>query len=291
MLRTSKYTTGFTLIEAVMVMVITGILGALVASFAAPLKGYFDSTVRADLSDAADTALRRMARELHAALPNSVRVSGSYIEFLPTTTGGRYRAAIDPAVTTPVCGSAGDELSFSSNDTCFEVIGTLRGNDGLPAAPTAEEELVVYNTSNSDLIGAYSGDNVATLTSTPSDCELSSTQICFNGGKKFPFESPSQRFQIIGKPVTFACDAATSTLWRYSGYSRQSTQAITIAALDALANVTKARLATSVNCGDSSFTYEPGVTNRAGLITMNLTLSQSDESVTLLHQVHVQNVP
>ena len=93
--RTPKYMAGFTLIEAIMVMVITGILAALVASFASPLKGYFDATARADLADVADTALRRMARELHAALPNSVRVSGSYIEFLPTTIGGRYRKEQD----------------------------------------------------------------------------------------------------------------------------------------------------------------------------------------------------
>ncbi|MFZ2405922.1 MAG: type II secretion system protein [Methylobacter sp.] len=279
-----KRMAGFTLIEAIIVMVITGILGALVASFAAPLRGYFDAAARADLSDVADTALRRMARELHAALPNSVRVSGGYIEFLPTITGGRYRAG--PASSGTVqCGGtlAQDILDFTAADTCFEVIG------GLPAAPAAGEEIVIYNTTPG---AVYAGDNVAEIAAG------STTGSIMFASKQFPFESPGiageskpsgQRFQVIGKPVTYACSGAT--LWRYSGYARQPVQPASIAVLDGLAGAVKARLATGVNCADSRFVYTPGVTNRAGLVTMSLTLSNSSDSVTLLHQVHVQNVP
>lgn len=276
---------GFTLIEAVMVMVITGILGALVSSFAAPLRGYFDATARADLSDVADTALRRMARELHAALPNSVRVSGSYIEFLPTTTGGRYRANSAGGATS--CDAAGDELSFSAADTCFEVIGTLPTP---PGAPVVGEELVVYNTAPA-FAYATPADNVAAIAAN------STTNTILFASHAFPveFKSPSNRFQIISGPVTFAC--VGNTLWRYSGYDRQAAQPTDIA--DApLSNATNiARLATGVNCANSSFVYAPGVTQRAGLITMTLTLSVQDsggvniDSLTLLHQVHVQNVP
>jgi MSHA biogenesis protein MshO len=223
-----------------------------------------------------------MGRELHAALPNSVRVGGGYIEFLPTTTGGRYRATVDPAAVTPVCGSAGDEFSFSGSDTCFEVIGAL------PIAPAAGQELVVYNTSNASYLGAYANDNVVTLTSGP-ECILSPTRICFSGGKQFPLDSPNKRFQIISGPVTFAC--VGNTLWRYSGYARQASQPsdITSAPLSTAASI--ARLATGVNCADSSFAYEPGVTQRTSLVTMSLTLFNSSDSVTLLHQVHVQNAP
>lgn len=264
---------GFTLIEAVMVIVITGILGALVASFAAPVRGYFDATARAELSDVADTALRRMARELHAALPNSVRVSGSYIEFLPTTAGGRYRKEQDCSA---AC--AGDILEFAAADTSFDVIGTLA------VPPVNGEELVVYNTAP---VFAYAtpADNVATIAvgSTISSVVFAS--------HTFPveFKSPSNRFQIISGPVTFAC--VDTTLWRYSGYARQKDQPTdrTIAPLSGATSI--ARLATGVNCVGSSFVYTPGVTNRADLVVMELTLSNNSDSVTLLHQVHVQNVP
>src|SRR4051812_23958285 len=85
---------GFTLIEMVIVIAITGIVGAIVAVFLrAPVEAYFDAANRADMSDTANTALRRISRELHLALPNSVRVSGGNLvmEFLLTRTGGRYR--------------------------------------------------------------------------------------------------------------------------------------------------------------------------------------------------------
>ena len=50
---------GFTLVEAIMVIVITGILAGMVAVFIkAPVDGYVDSVRRAELTDAADTALR-----------------------------------------------------------------------------------------------------------------------------------------------------------------------------------------------------------------------------------------
>lgn len=278
MLRAPKYMNGFTLIEAVMVIVITGILAALATSFVAPLKGYFDTVARADLSDVADTALRRMARDVRLALPNSVRVSGSYLELLQTTTGGRYRA--NPAGGTASCGAAGDQLSFSVADTCFEVIGTLPTP---PGAPVAGEELVVYNTSNTNLIGAYAGDNVAAIAA-----NSTTGKILFNS-HTFLSGSPAYRFQIISGPVTFAC--VGTTLWRYSGYARQAVQPTDIAGAPLSAATSIARLATGVNCAASSFAYNPGSTQRSGLVVMSLTVSNSTDSVTLLHQVHVQNVP
>jgi MSHA biogenesis protein MshO len=269
MLRSPKYMDGFTLIEAIMVMVITGILVAVVASFASPLKGYFAATARADLVDVADTALRRMGRELHAALPNSVRVSGNYIEFLPTTMGGRYRKEQD---CTAAC--TGDALSFSVADTSFDVIGSLS------RAPVIGEEVVIYNTAP---YYVYVGNNVAAIAA-----GSTANNVVFTA-RQFPLESPGKRFQIIGQPVTYACSG--TTLWRYSGYSRQAAQPNSIDILDALTGVVKARLATGVNCAAGNFSYMPGATQRADLVTMSLTLSKSSDSVTLLHQVHVQNVP
>ena len=81
-------------------IVIIGILGAIVAVFIrAPIQGYADTVARAEAGDEADLALRRMAREIRLALPNSVRVNadGSAIEFLLTKTGGRYLAVEDAA--------------------------------------------------------------------------------------------------------------------------------------------------------------------------------------------------
>ena len=59
MRRKSSAGAGFTLVEMIMVITITGIIGAMVAVFIrSPVDSYVDSARRAELSDIADTALR-----------------------------------------------------------------------------------------------------------------------------------------------------------------------------------------------------------------------------------------
>jgi MSHA biogenesis protein MshO len=273
---------GFTLIEAIAVIIITAILGALASSFSLPIKAYFAATARADLTDVADTAMRRMAREIHTALPNSVRVdsAGKYIEFLPTITGGRYRASAAASSSTVLCGTTlaqdQDVLDFTIPDNSFEVIC------GLSATPVTGNELVVYNYDPSIV---YSGTNVATIAAG------TTTNIVKFSSMQFPMSSPNQRFQIIGGPVSFVCDDSTKTLWRYTGYARQQAQPVILATLNNLVGVNKSSLATGIDCNNSRFSYASGGTSRNDLVAMELSLTSGGNSVTLLHQVHVQNVP
>ena len=139
--RVSFWQGGFTLIEAIMVITITGILAAIVAVFIrAPVDGYIDSVVRAELTDAADTALRRIARDVRTALPNSLRTttggSTACFEFLPTVGGGRYRVSQNDT-------GVGDVLDFSVADTSFQA---LAGNNLPPAGGYAtQHHVVIYN--------------------------------------------------------------------------------------------------------------------------------------------------
>ena len=88
-----KTSRGFTLMEMIIAMVITGILAAVVAVFiAGPVKGYVNTGRRAELTDMADLALKRMALEIRTAVPNSVywvSTKPDEIEFIPARTGGR----------------------------------------------------------------------------------------------------------------------------------------------------------------------------------------------------------
>ena len=62
------------MIEMVMVIVIMGVIGGMVAVFLkSPIDAYTDSGRRAALTDMADTSARRMARDISKALPNSIR--------------------------------------------------------------------------------------------------------------------------------------------------------------------------------------------------------------------------
>lgn len=271
---------GFTLVEMIMVIVITGIIGGMVAMFLrAPVQQYIDVARRADITDIADTALRRVGRDLRLALPNSVRVTGTcdgtatgtcFIEFLPTKGGGRYRAG---------SGGTNDELNFSTADSSFEALGQM-------PSMVAGDQIVVYNLGITGA-DAYAGSN-RTAVSAPS-----AGNIVNIAAKLFPFDSPGQRFHVISTPVTYACDGA-GTLWRYSGYLIQSAQTSTdsVAKLDALiaAQGVRARLANHV--GSCRFTYDNNVVaQRSGLVTMHLAITEEGETATLYSAAHVSNQP
>jgi MSHA biogenesis protein MshO len=281
---------GFTLVEMIMVIVITGIIGGMVAVFLkAPVQQYMDLSRRADMTDIADTALRRIERDVRLALPNSVRVttvgSNTYLEFLPTTGGGRYRAAADPAPTATGCGSsAANVLDFTVADTCFEVLGAM------PPAFTGGESVVVYNLGIS---GASVYDNSSRTTTAVA--QTGSTITIGAPGKLFPFDSPSHRFQVITAPVTYVCNApatnaagnGTGTLIRWQGYAIQSAQPTT---LPATGTPSSSLLATNVsNC---NFVYDANVVaQRSGLVTINLGITENNETVTLYSAAHVSNEP
>ena len=96
--RFKSATSGFTLVEMITVIAITGILAASVSVFIrVPIQVYQDAQHRASITDAANTAFALLKRDLQNALPNSIRMTlvGAvyYLEFLQTRTGGRYRAA------------------------------------------------------------------------------------------------------------------------------------------------------------------------------------------------------
>src|SRR5207302_3934444 len=133
---------GVTLIEMVIVIAITAIIAGAVAVFISrPVEGYADAARRAEMTDIADTALRRITRDLRTALSNSIRItcvpsgcaanSVYYLEYLQSSGGGRYRAEKDS-------GGAGDPLNFAATDASFDVIGAM---------PTfaAGDSIVIYN--------------------------------------------------------------------------------------------------------------------------------------------------
>lgn len=269
---------GFTLVEAVVVMVITSILAAAVAVFIqAPVQAYFDGVRRADLVDTADGALRRMGRDLQGALPNSVRISGNFIEFLPMLDAGRYRADPDPV-------TGGNILDFSSaSDTSFDVLGA-------PVNVASGNSIVVYNLGQSGA-DAYEGSSRRAASAPFGSVQ---TVTFAPGGAPFPFASPASRFQVIGTPVTYECapDAANPSngvLRRYWGYPIQSTQPASAATLNGLAGVSSAVAAGQV--AGCVITYSSQVLQRNGMVRITLSLSKGGETIDLLEQISVLNTP
>lgn len=275
---------GFTLVEMVISIVISGIIIAMVGLFGrAQIDAYFDLSDRSELADGADTALRRVARELQAALPNSVRQSGNFLEFVPIRDGGRYRADVGDANGDGV--PEGNMLDFTIADNSFDVLGpTVSINTG--------DQLVIYNL-GPGVSDVYAGDSRRAATA-----GTGLNTITFSGAS-FPLASPQKRFHIVGGPVTYECapnalNPALGTVTRHWCYNFTNPQPTSFAALgvhSACSAVQSAVLVNNVSACSFSYITATGALQRNGMAVLNLTLTRNGESVSLLHQVEVLNTP
>lgn len=278
---------GFTLVELVITISISSIVLSFMAMFIlTPMNAYSSQTRRADLVDAADSALRIMGRDLRVAVPNSVRIGGggsiSAIELLASVDGARYRDSgplADPA----------RELDFSDADGAFATTVPF-GYVSLPFS-SSTHYLVIYNVG---VPGANAWDmaNVITPMGTQIDIAAGAAAnenlVTLAPAYRFAWGSPNKRVFLVEGPVTYLCDTSAGTLTRYSGYAISATQPVTAVAL-AAAGATAARVAADVGACD--FSFSAGTAQRTGLATLALQLTRAGERIQLLHQVHLVNAP
>lgn len=295
--RTRLRQRGTTMIEIIVVMIVSGILaGGMAVFLVAPLEGYRDVNRRARLVDAGESALRRMARDVRRALPNSLRVAGGgeALEFLYALDGARYRrqGGVNPG---PVDHqSPDDRLSFAvGGDSRFNVLGrfeTLPISYGNPLS--AGTRIAIFPTSTAIYSDAALGADPGLITPAGNAITIADDgdedQIRLAAAHQFRFESPGKRLFVVEGPVTYLCDLAQGTLTRFSRYAISQAQPL-VAGAAPLAAAESGRIANHVTA--CRFVYQPGTPQRAALMTLELTLAEAGERVRLLHQVHVENTP
>ena len=282
---------GFTLPELIIVIVLLGIVGALGGIFIrGPVDAYVDQVRRANLVDSAEMALRRMAIDVHRAVPNSVRIdqnsvgcpAGQCLEMLNALAGARYR---DQPASGPGGGNQAKRLRFNTTDDAFNVQGEF------PAlASSTAHWLVIYNLGSGDAnaydVGSPDADyHVITQTGTEitiaPDVGLfaGEANITIDPPHRFRHESPGKRIYLVDKPIMYRCTGGS--LYRYEGYGISATLTAPGAGEQLVAR----------NVTACDFGYAAGTSTRAALVTMRLSLSLDGETVTLMHQVHVENSP
>jgi MSHA biogenesis protein MshO len=272
---------GFTLVELVMVIVILGVISSMAAVFMrGPIEAYFATARRAALTDLADTVFRRVERDLRKALPNSIRTPvtvpvNQCLEFIPTKTGGRYRAD-----------STAAGLNFDAADTGFNMLGR---NSILPVDQriVASDYIAVYNLGPSvPGADAYNQDNTSQVSVVGTEFQNASpvgweTPITI-ASKLFPLASGSNRFHVIPAAehvVSYVCSG--NKLYRTVNSSSFSSSCPTSGPV----------IATNVaNC---FFDSSGDDLSRNALVRILLQLKDgtSNESVQLQQEVHVDNTP
>lgn len=272
-MRTSHCQRGFTLVELIMVIVLMGVIGGMVAVFMkSPIDAYFDSARRAALTDVADTAVRRLARDIRKALPNSIRTptttpASQCLEFISTKTGGRYR-------TEDATAGDGTALNFTAADNSFNMLGS---NNALPVIQRIKQDdvIAVYNLG---IIGsdAYNQDNTSRVSAAPVDG--AETQISIDS-KLFPLASGGNRFHVIPKNETVVAYVC-------SGNKLYRTASTTFASACPASGAVLADKLSSC-----TFVYNGSDLQRNALVQITLKFTDNGETVSLYHEVHVSNTP
>jgi MSHA biogenesis protein MshO len=223
-------------------------------------------------------------------LPN--QADSSYVEFLPTRDGGRYRVDDNGGA---LCGAAGDDLSFDAADTCFAIVG--------PAITFAASDAIAVGSTQSSGNPPYCKTTICAATGEPGVLRdytgaagVPQTFVTIGGAAQFPSsaEQEGHRFEVVPgdqKAVTYACLGATvdgngdgvGTLTRYWNYGFNETR-VAPASLGG----TSAILANNVS--DCHFVYDTRNQSNS-LLAVRLRITRGNESVNLYHEIHINNIP
>jgi MSHA biogenesis protein MshO len=283
---------GFTLVELVVTIAVSSVVVAFMAMFiVTPMTIYTSQTRRAMLVDVADSTLRFIGRDLRAALPNSVRVnaSGNALELLATADGARYQDSgplSNPALA----------LDFTAPDGAFATTVPFTQEQVTPQWTSNTYRLSIYNLGvpgadayqtpppTSNVITPATGTTITISAGATANQNLVTISPAF----QFALGSPGQRVFLVSGPVSYLWDTAAATLTRYWGYTIASAQPTSAAVLNA-AGASSTLVASNVT--GCQFVLSAGTAQRNGLATLTLQITQSGESVQLLHQVEVVNAP
>jgi len=283
---------GFTLVELVIVIMVTGIIAGIFAmQFGPALQNYLAVGRRANLTHLADTALRRMVTEIHTAVPNSLRLlpaqsanGASCLEMVPSSDGGRFRTAADTEWDQGNPGNPSKWLDLTQPAAAFDVL-TL-----FTTAPVQGDWVVIGNQNTADVYTGASRGQVESVTTPPAN--LGEARITLHQPKQFPYGYEGGRFYIVPKDlqaVTYMCGAkaqdGSRTLTRIVGYGFKDTQTCPVIGGKSAIVSTKVS-----NC---NFVYDPsqGATAQSGFAQLQLTLTDNGEAVTLTVGSQVENMP
>ncbi|WP_404441561.1 type II secretion system protein J [Stutzerimonas chloritidismutans] len=251
---------GFTLIELIMVIALSGIVAVMISTvMSRPLQGFLDQSRRAELTDLAATALNRMARDIRLAVPNSLTASGNRIHFVAIEAAGRYRAnLVNHSADPPVCMQAPCTIEILSPIT--------------PVSSSDRHWLIIYNVAAAELV-----DDTAVSVISPKAFTWSGGVLSATLAKDFRFKyaSPQRRFYLAKESVTYRCDSGR--LLRSVSNNLDGSHGSEALVVDSLSGCT--------------FSYVPASNTRNGLVTLRLSLSKEGETITLVQQVHVDNAP
>ena len=252
----------FTLVELITVIMVLGILSIGTVRFITDSsKGFASTIARSQLAGDARFAVERISISMRDALPNSVRVAGPCIEFIPTLAATTY-------TTLPTAVAAG---SFRAVPFDPAVIPAGARAAVYPSA-------AIYNEGNPGEISP------AVVVSAPD--AANEITVSLPMPHQFTSESPSKRVFLVAEPVSYCVDG--ERLWRYQGYGFSSVQP-GLAVLPG-ARPDRTLIAEHVNAA-APFSVSTATLTRNAIVQIEVEFARGGDSVSIEDTIQVRNVP
>lgn len=259
---------GFTLVELILVIVVLGIVALATTSYIGlGSRIYVETADRDRLLNQSRFAIERMVRELRNVVPNSVRVSGNCLEFMPLINAGRY-------VNVPTAPTSGTGFQIFSASPA--VNWTAQTGDYLTIYPVQTDD--IYTLSRNRTVRLTGVTNAWPL-------------ITFAfASHSFPTLSPSNRFYLMRQPVSYC--VVGNQLWRHTGYGLLASQP-TQSSFSSAAGYRRVLMAEGLNQGaQAPFVFTQGVLSRNSVVHLFLSFSSNfSDNLFFNQEVHVPNVP
>lgn len=259
MIQPGKKPNGFTLIELIIVIVLLGIVGAMGAGFISQaFTGFFGADVRMEMYEEGKSALVRMEREIHIAVPNAVDVSTTTIADDTISVG-----LVNENAMSPVFGQYTEPTPTNriTDPTAALPVGTL---------------VSIYNTSWNDFADSsriYSVTGVS------------------GGGRRMTLgeniglaSSPYNRYYAV-QNLAVRFSVTNGVL------SRSTTAVSATEALGVFGNPQPLVKNIVPSGGLPYFIYAPGTSSRNSMVAINFAIARNDETINFHKEIEIRNVP
>jgi MSHA biogenesis protein MshO len=272
---------GFTLVELVIVIVVLGILGAMGAEFISQaFKGFFDTDIRMEMYEEGKSALVRMEREIHIAVPNAVQEP--FDSDADTVDDTISFGVVDENVMTRVFGQYTE--AYPTDGTTITDKKTTQLLQGTPLVS-------IYNTTWDDFAAA--GNRIYRVSSV-AFVNVDQMTINLDPAKKIGPASPYGRYYIV-RPEAVRFSVINGVLSRYTATVTAVSPFLTsFATPQTLAQNIQPAIDSAKTAPNNKlpyFTYDPGTSTRNSVVTINFAISRNGETVTFHKEVQVRNVP
>lgn len=259
---------GFTLVELVITLVLLGILSAGTFEYVTnAMKAYRHASRQEQLTAMARIAVEKIGRELRNAHPASVRISPANnrcIEFFPITGSGTYQ---DDDSEIYGGGSSAKALPTGSTANQFDVFG-------LTVTPVTGNHIVV---GPRDFYAVAPAVAARAPFASISTVEGIIQRVTLGGSYRFQ-HSPARRVYVVEGPAAFCLEG--SDLLRRTGYAEGSDPATGSGVLTG----------EHLDAG-SSINYSGQALTRNGVVQMVLAVTVDGDSTDITHEVQIRNVP